>query len=95
MTSLERELIATLKRLVKTCKDGENGYLAYAKYVKVGALTELFRGYAGQRANYAAELQAELERRGSPFISSGTIAAAVQQGWRVVSSRLQAGTTRP
>lgn len=84
MTSLERELIATLKRLVKTCKDGENGYRAYAEYVKAGGLTELFHGYARQRANYAAELQSELERRGSPFISTGTIAAALQQGWRVV-----------
>jgi uncharacterized protein (TIGR02284 family) len=91
MTSTERELIATLKRLFQSCKDGENGYRVCAKYIKADGLTELLDGYAQRRAQYAAELQSELGRLGGHSESTGTIAAALEQGWTRVKSAFTGG----
>src|SRR5690349_11358990 len=91
MTSTQRDLIATLKPLLQSSKDGESGYRGSARYIKAEGLRELLDGYARQRAQYAAELQSELGRLGSHSESTGTVAAALRQGWARVKSAFTGG----
>jgi uncharacterized protein (TIGR02284 family) len=53
-------VISTLNNLIETCKDGENGFRTAADGVKNSELKTLFLTYSQQRAQFAAELQAEV-----------------------------------
>ena len=57
-------VMSTLNNLIETCKDGENGFHTAADSVTNSQLRTLFNTYARQRAQFAAELQAEVRRLG-------------------------------
>jgi uncharacterized protein (TIGR02284 family) len=79
-------LISTLNNLIETCKDGENGFRTAAGGVKNGELKTLFNLYAQQRAQFAAELQAEVRTLGGDPEDTGSVAATLHRGWINIKS---------
>ena len=79
-------VISTLNNLIETCKDGENGFRTAAGDVKNSELTTLFNTYSQQRAQFAAELQAEVRNLGGDPESTGSVAATLHRGWINIKS---------
>jgi uncharacterized protein (TIGR02284 family) len=71
----------TLNQLIETCKDAENGFHTAAENVKTPELKQLFHRYEQQRANFATELQTEVQRLGGTPEDGGTVTAALHRGW--------------
>jgi uncharacterized protein (TIGR02284 family) len=88
------ETIAHLNGLIEVCKDGERGYATAAEHVGNSELTSVFADYAKQRAGFARELQAEVERLGGTPSDSGSLSAAIHRGWIDVKSLLSGGDAR-
>jgi uncharacterized protein (TIGR02284 family) len=74
-------LASTLNQLIQTCKDGESGFRAAAEGVDDPNLRHLFESYSQQRAEFAAELQLEVERLAETPAEHGHAAAALHRGW--------------
>lgn len=79
-------VISTLNNLIETCKDGENGFRTAADGVKNGELKTLFLTYSQQRAQFAAELQAEVRNLGGDPEETGSVAASLHRGWINIKS---------
>ena len=80
------DVISTLNNLIETCKDGENGYRTAADGVKNSELRTLFNTYSQQRAQFAAELQAEVRNLGGDPAETGSVAATLHRGWINIKS---------
>jgi uncharacterized protein (TIGR02284 family) len=79
-------VISTLNNLIETCKDGENGFRTAADGVKSSELKTLFLTYSQQRAQFAAELQAEVRNLGGDPEDTGSVAATLHRGWINIKS---------
>jgi uncharacterized protein (TIGR02284 family) len=79
-------VISTLNNLIETCKDGENGFRTAADGVKNSELRTLFNTYSQQRAQFAAELQAEVRNLGGDPEETGSVAATLHRGWINIKS---------
>ena len=79
-------VISTLNNLIETCKDGQNGFQTAADGVKNTELKTLFHTYSQQRAQFAAELQAEVRRLGGDPSQTGSVAASLHRGWINIKS---------
>lgn len=79
-------VISTLNNLIETCKDGENGFRTAADGVKNTELKTLFNTYSQQRAQFAAELQAEVRNLGGDPENTGSVAATLHRGWINIKS---------
>jgi uncharacterized protein (TIGR02284 family) len=84
--SREDDAMATLNHLIETCRDGEHGFRTAAESVRSAELKRLFRQYADQRAHFASELQAAVQRLGGEPQRSGSVAGALHRGWMNVKS---------
>lgn len=84
--------ISTLNNLIETCKDGENGFRTAAAGVENSELKTLFNTYAQQRAQFAAELQAEVRRLGGDPEKSGSVAATLHRGWINIKAAVTGGS---
>jgi uncharacterized protein (TIGR02284 family) len=91
-TSTTDQVIATLNRLVETCKDGENGYQTAALCVTNVDLKALFESYSQQRGIYSSELQSEIMRLGGSPEKHGSIAGPVWRAWTNIKSLLSGGS---
>jgi uncharacterized protein (TIGR02284 family) len=80
------DAISTLNNLIETCKDGENGFRTAVDGVQKSDLRSLFNSYAQQRAQFAAELQAEVRRLGGDPETTGSVAATLHRGWINIKS---------
>jgi uncharacterized protein (TIGR02284 family) len=70
--------------LIETLEDGRKGFAAAADKLADSDRADLattFRGYAGQRAEFSAELQKLASAYGDDTDDSGSAAAAVHRGW--------------
>ena len=85
------ETIEHLNGLIEVCKDGERGYASAAEHVRNSELSSVFGEYAKQRARFARELQAEVERLGGDPADTGTLRAALHRGWIDIKSALSGG----
>ncbi|MGI8991469.1 MAG: ferritin-like domain-containing protein [Bryobacteraceae bacterium] len=85
------DAISHLNRLIETSKSGELGYHTAAANVHNTQLETIFNDYAKQRAGFARQLQAEVERLGGTSTDSGTLGAAVHRGWMDVKSAVTGG----
>lgn len=79
--SSTQDYVSTLNDLIETCKDGEQGYRKAAENVQRPDLQGVFREYASQRAQFANELQLQVERMGGKPETSGTVGGAMHRGW--------------
>jgi uncharacterized protein (TIGR02284 family) len=82
------ETASTLKELIQTCKDGENGFRAAAESVEDSNLRHLLESYAQQRAEFAAELQLEVRRLAEDPVDTGHTVAALHRGWLDIKAGL-------
>ena len=89
------DIIGPLKKLIETSKDGELGYRTAAEHVHNTQLQTVFRDYAKQRAQFALQLVAEVERLGGTAGDAGSLAAALHRGWIDVKSALSGGAGGP
>jgi len=85
------ETLDLLNELVRISKDGEQGYLTAAENIHNSELETMFRGYAKQRAEFARELQAEVERLDGKPAESGNLGGAVHRGWMNLKAGLSGG----
>jgi len=81
MAMANEQVVEVLNRLIQTCKDGENGFRTAAGGVKTPELKHLFESYSSERARFASELQAEVQRLGSKPQDSGSVAGVLHRGW--------------
>lgn len=84
-------LINTLNHLVVICTDDEKGYRTAADCVQVQELKGLFQTYSAQRAQYAAELQAEVQRLGGTADKGGSVAGVLWRGWTNLKAMVTGG----
>lgn len=61
---IDGSVVCTLQRLLNTCKEGKDRFLAAADIVSDQRLKTLFTQYAHERARFAAELEDEVRRLG-------------------------------
>ncbi len=92
MATQDWNLIGTLKRLFEACKDGESRYGMAADHARDAEWKALFQGYAEQRAQFAVELQGELERLDARDRKTGTIAEEMHQSWTEIKAAVTGGS---
>jgi uncharacterized protein (TIGR02284 family) len=88
MNSTISTTIETLNDLTEVLKDGQHGFHTAAKDVKAPELAQVFQGYAKQRGEFAAKLQAQVAALGANVEKSGSIAGSVHRGWINLKSAL-------
>ena len=86
MATTNSDVVSTLNNLIETCKDGENGFRTAVDGIQKSDLRSLFNSYAQQRAQFAAELQAEVRRLGGDPEQTGSVAATLHRGWINIKS---------
>jgi uncharacterized protein (TIGR02284 family) len=77
----QNQTIAILNKLIDTCRDGQEGFLAAADRIPDGDLKALFNSYSRQRAQFLRELQEEVRRRGGELETTGSHIGALRRGW--------------
>ena len=78
--------IRALNRLIEVCLDGELGYRTAADHLRDSKLRIILTDYAIRRAQFAAELGAEVERWGGRPSHSGSMTASLHRGWIALKS---------
>ncbi|MBA3885722.1 MAG: PA2169 family four-helix-bundle protein [Acidobacteria bacterium] len=73
--------VSVLNNLIETCKDGEKGFKEAAEGLKSADIKAKFMEYSRERAQMAAELQAEVRRLGGDPDKSGSMSASLHRGW--------------
>ncbi len=77
-----QKTISTLNTLIEALKDGEKGYQQVADATHDADLKKLFGGYAGQRHEFAEQLQKAVSELGNVKpATSGTATSAVHRSW--------------
>lgn len=79
-------VVSTLNNLIETCKDGQQGFQTAAEGVETSELKALFHTYARQRAQFASDLQREVQRLGGDPEQAGSLAASLHRGWINIKS---------
>lgn len=81
-----------LNELIETNRDGEEGFRTAADGVADPQIKRLFAIYAVQRADFAAELAAEVRRLGGSPDRRGSMAGSLHRGWINVRSAVSGGS---
>jgi uncharacterized protein (TIGR02284 family) len=88
----EDDVIEILEDLIKTCRDGENGYRQAAEKVKSSELATFFRERSSERAQFAQELESEAARLGKTKLKGeGSVAGAVHRAWIDLKEKVGGG----
>ena len=58
------KIVSVIEKLIDRCRDGEEIYADAAEHIQDPPLKQLFLDSSRERARFAAELEAELERQG-------------------------------
>jgi uncharacterized protein (TIGR02284 family) len=88
MNSTINATIKTLNDLIEVLKDGQHGFQTAPKDVKAPELAQVFQGYAKQRGEFAATLQAHVAALGADVEKSGSVAGSIHRGWINLKSAL-------
>jgi uncharacterized protein (TIGR02284 family) len=80
--------VSVLNNLIETCKDGEKGFKEAAEGLKSADIKAKFLEYSRERAQMAAELQAEVRRLGGDPDKSGSMSASLHRGWMDLKAAL-------
>lgn len=78
---MNNDAVSTLNSLIETCKDGEKGFKEAAEGLKSPDIKARFLEYSRERAQMAAELQAEVRRLGGDPDTGGSMSGSVHRGW--------------
>lgn len=86
------KVISVLDELIETCRDGQNGFREAAEHVKSPELRTFFNEQSTERARFAGELEAEVQRLGERDPNrTGSVAGALHRAWLDLKSNLGAG----
>ncbi len=88
MATETKQIISTLNKLIETCKDGQQGFREAAENVKNPQFKSLFDSYSRQRAQFVADLQAEVRRLGGDADNAGSAGGALHRGWINIKGKL-------
>lgn len=91
MATEDQEVALTLKSLFEASKDAEAAYHLAGQDVTAQELKKLLQSFENERARYAAELQSEIERRGSHATKEETIGGVLHQAWTELKSAATGG----
>lgn len=80
------KIFSILNDLIKTSKDGEQGFTACAEDASSPELSALFQEAATRCAGGAQELQNEIQKLGGNPASGSSISGTVHRGWLNVKS---------
>jgi uncharacterized protein (TIGR02284 family) len=85
--------IDILEDLIETCRDGENGFTQAAEKINDPEIRSFFLAQSRERAQFALELQAEVQRlgKGEPQ-RKGSAAGALHRSWMGLKEALGGGT---
>lgn len=78
---MNNDAVSTLNSLIETCKDGEKGFKEAAEGLQAADIKATFLEYSRERAQMAAELQAEVRRLGGDPDTGGSMSASLHRGW--------------
>jgi uncharacterized protein (TIGR02284 family) len=81
MNAIDEKTINTLRDLIEICRDGQRGFETAGKDARAGELTSLFLAYAGERADYAQELQEQVGALGGDAEKAGSVSGTLHRGW--------------
>jgi uncharacterized protein (TIGR02284 family) len=81
MSSIDEDAVVTLNVLIETCKDGELGFRTAADDTRNAEVQRMFVALARERAELAAELQREVQRRGGTAVAAGSVSGSLHRGW--------------
>ena len=88
----QKEIVSIIDDLIKTLKDGEEGFEQAADGVKDPQLKSLFTEYSRQRSRFVTELQQQVHNLGEPEPETSTSAAgALHRGWINLKAALTRG----
>lgn len=84
--------IDVLEDLIETCRDGENGFRQAAEKINDPEIRSFFLAQSTERAQFARELQAEVQRlgKGKPE-RKGSVAGAAHRAWMDLKEKLGGG----
>ena len=88
MAEATGEIFSILNQLIRTCRDGEEGFRAAAEAVKNNHLKSVFLDYSDQRAKFASELQLRIAKLGGHPSTTGSFAAVAHRGWMSLKTTL-------
>jgi uncharacterized protein (TIGR02284 family) len=83
-----RQVVATLNKLLETTKDGEEGFRTCAEAVTNPRLKTVFEDAARRCDGGAAELQAEIRKLGGEPATSGTVGGSLHRAWTNIKSSI-------
>lgn len=85
--------IDVLEDLIETCRDGENGFKQAAEKINDPEIRSFFLTQSTERAEFAKELEAEVQRLGkSNPEHKGSTAGALHRSWMGLKEALGGGT---
>ena len=88
----QKEIVSIIDDLIKTLKDGEEGFEQAADGVKDPQLKSLFSEYSRQRSRFVTELQQLVHDVGEPEPeTSASAAGALHRGWINLKAALTRG----
>jgi uncharacterized protein (TIGR02284 family) len=82
------ELISCLNELIETCRDGEEGFQSASEGISDQNLKALFKRCSLQRAQFSAELQAEVRQLAGEPETTGSTAGSLHRGWINIKSAI-------
>ena len=80
------EIVSVLNTLIEVSRDGEQGFRKAAEDTSDAALKGVFVSRAEDCARGAAQLQAEIQKRGGKADSHGSVGGALHRGWVDIKS---------
>jgi uncharacterized protein (TIGR02284 family) len=83
-----RQVVATLNKLLETTKDGEEGFRTCAEAVTNPRLKTVFEDAARRCDGGAAELQTEIRKLGGEPAASGTVGGSLHRAWTNIKSSI-------
>ena len=83
---------ATLNELIRTCKDGQEGFLTAAKNIDATEIKKIFNEYSLQRAKFAGELQSAAYALGDADPeNASSVAGVLHRGWISLKAAVAGG----
>ena len=89
---MAKDPIAVLESLVEICRDGQAGFRESAEHAKDPALRTFFNEQSLERAQFAGDLEREIQHLGEPDPKrTGTIGGALHRTWLDLKAALGGG----
>jgi uncharacterized protein (TIGR02284 family) len=92
--NLPGETIDKLQDLLRVNIDSENGFRDAAEQVDDVALRRIFRQFADERQNNAAELKQFVEFNGEEPVKEGSVLAAIHRSWMDLKAALSSNDAK-